>query len=93
MASSATSVNLLTGNQDLRRDVDIWPLCFSCYFYAVAHRGSSCESPARAAVLGEELVSLNGEVVGSIDISPPERFREIFFGDFFDRILDMGFVI
>ena len=59
-------------NGVLRGEVDIGPLGFSHGFDAVADGGSSCEGPARSAVTGADLVFLEGQKVGAVDVAPPE---------------------
>lgn len=46
--------------------------------------------PAGAAVDGYVLISLKGEVVGAIDVSPPVAFGEFVNGYFFELGEDMG---
>ncbi len=69
------SVIHVAREEDLGTDDDIGPLSFSHDFDSVAHATGGGEGPACAAVNGDVLVSLNGQVVDSTDVTPPEIGR------------------
>ncbi len=68
----ASSVIHVAWKKDLRADDYVRPLSFSHYFYSVAHATGSWKGPTGTAVNWDVLVSLNGEVIDSSDISPPK---------------------
>ena len=88
ITSVATIVGLFAGDKNLWGDINIWPFGFSKDFDSVAEGGCGREGPAGATVLGDMLISLVGEVVGAIDIAPPEIIWEIIDGGDREGIFD-----
>ena len=85
--SSITPMALLVaGDQHLRGQIDIRPLRLTGYLYPVGNGRSGGEGPTTATVNGDVLISLDSQVVGTIDIAPPEvrrQLREGHLGKFF----------
>lgn len=87
VTAATTAAVVIAGNQNLRRYVDIGPLCFSEDFDPIAHGRSRSECPARSAVNGDVLVSLDGQVVGTVDVAPPKGSGDLggrYFGQRFE---------
>lgn len=57
ITSGTPLVTLLTGEKNLRRDIDVRPFCISCNLYSVGERWCGCEGPARSAVVRDVLIS------------------------------------
>ena len=70
ISSVAAFIGELTGNEDLWGQVDVGELSLPGDLDAVAESRSGGEGPAGSAVDGDVLVSLESEIVGSVDISP-----------------------
>jgi hypothetical protein len=68
----ATFIGKFAGEEDLRSDVDIGPAGVSHDLDTIRHGGGGSESPAGTAILGNMLVSGNGEVVGAVNVVPRE---------------------
>jgi len=83
-ASVAAFVPSLTGDEDLRREVDVRPSCSASDLDTVRKRRRGGVRPARAAVLREMLVAHVGEVVNTSNVSPVPVLRQAFLGDHFD---------
>lgn len=66
----ATLIGLFAGEEDLRGDVNIGPDSLSHDLDTIRHGGSGSKSPAGTAILGNMLVSGNGEVVGTVNVVP-----------------------
>jgi len=78
ITSVATFIGKFAGEEDLRCDVDIGPSGVSHDLDTIRHGRSGSESPAGTAILGNMLVSGEGEVVGAIDVVPGEVSGESF---------------
>jgi len=89
----AALIGLFAGEEDLGSDVDIGPDSLSHDLDTIRHGGGGSEGPAGTAILGDMLVSGNGEVVGTVDIVPGEVGGEGFQGEEGSFGLDKGFNI
>jgi len=89
----ATLIGLFAGEEDLGSDVDIGPDSLSHDLDTIRHGGGGSEGPAGTTVLGNMLVSGNGEVVGTVDVVPGEVGGEGFQGEEGSFGLDKGFNI
>lgn len=78
--ASAAAIVIGAGDEHLGSEVDIGPLGLPPDFDAVGEGGGGCEGPAGATVNGDVLVALDSEVVGSVDVAPPEGFGELLEG-------------
>jgi hypothetical protein len=68
----ATEIGCLTRDQNLRSQVDIWPLSVSGNLDTIAEGGGGGEGPARTAVEWDVLVASEGQEVGGVDVGPGE---------------------
>lgn len=89
--SETAAVEFVAGEENLRGKVDVGPLRLSHYFYTVAEGGSGGESPARSAVCRNVLIFLDGQVVGAVDVTPPEVSRQLRWLYFRERVENFGF--
>jgi hypothetical protein len=82
----ATIVVLGARDDNLRCDVNIWPLSISGNLYSVRECRGCRLSPAGSAVEGKMLVLEVGEIVGIVNIVPDPLFRK---SNVLQRFVDM----
>lgn len=70
--ASSAAVVVRAGDENLRSDIDVWPLSLSPDLDAIGESGSGGKGPARAAIDGNMLVTLHSEIVCAVDFAPPE---------------------
>ena len=78
ITSITAVVLIITWYQNLRREVDVWPLSFTSNFDTVRKCWGYWESPAWSTINWDVLISLNCEVVCAIDGTPPIWFWKAF---------------
>jgi len=87
----ATIVFLLTGDDYLRRDVDIGPSSLSGNLDSIRKGRGRSMSPARTAVLWNMLVSHVGQEVGAINVIPePVRWEILHMLEFLSHYVLSG---
>jgi len=77
VSSMATMVWVLTGDKNLRRDIDIGPSTASCDLNSIRHHRGSGLSPAGAAVTRNVLLFDVCQVGLAVDVSPVKVVGEV----------------